>query len=56
VYGSLKYKKVIERIIESSGIQKKEKALRDINLALVTVYEFLFGEGFHKDNPYKVKE
>ena len=52
--GSLKYKTVVDKLLETSGIQKHEKVLKDGDIAHILVYEHLFGKGLHGDGKYKV--
>ncbi|KAI8925045.1 S-adenosyl-L-methionine-dependent methyltransferase [Entophlyctis helioformis] len=50
---TLKYREVLEAILEAAGTLKAEKKKLRPTLALVLVYDLLFGKGVRNAGPYK---
>lgn len=51
---TMKYSSVIQMILDATGLQKREKTLKDTSLAKVLLYEFLFGKGFSQSGTLQV--
>ena len=54
MFETLKYRKVLKSIIETTQLQKREKVLKDENIIHVLVYDLLFGKGISDKGPHPV--